>query len=291
MILNINDYTSKKWNVAGGLRWFEQILAFINYFQNSYDVDGQIITSVYDSHPGLKWNGGRYILPFQFSIEESIRRIKAFNNLSIGFNITFSNVLINEKDLYDKDCNQFLKDCENSLNSVIVSSHLLKDYIRSYYPSYKIIASIGFNRKDIDFYKETLKQYDIVVLHPDLNSEYDFIKQLDLSRLEILVNELCIKNCQFRQQHIQMISEINYKNPAYFYYDNNYMNGSCIAARKEYKFSSELILSLEDVQYLNNLGIKHFKIQGREHNFDEILKKMLNKYVLQGTIKELLQKL
>lgn len=288
MGIQLRDYISKKWNVGGGIRFFEEITAFNRFMEDFYGLEGPVICSVYDSHAGLKWNGGRLIPHFPFSLEESVRRIRTYNGMGISFNITFSNNQLTEADLQDEDCNWFLEQCESGLNAVIVGSHALKDHIRKRYPSYRVIASIGFNRKDLAFYQETLKEYDLVVLHPDLNRSMELIQQLDASKLEILVNEFCIGNCQFRTQHSTFISRLNREPVSYFRSDHSFMNGSCIAADHGLRFNRELQLSMEEVNRLNACGVRHFKIQGREHDFEQVVKKALHTYVLQGTIRELL---
>jgi hypothetical protein len=60
-----------------------------------------------------------------------------------------------------------------------------------------------------------------------------------------------------------------------------------MAIENGYHKTGSLVLTLEEIQYLNSLGIRHFKIQGREHDFNLVLKKALHKYILRGTIREL----
>ena len=288
MGIQMKQYITKRWNVGGGLRFFSEIMSFNSFMVDFYGIQGPVISSVYDSHAGLRWNGGRYIPHFPFSLEESIRRVRAYNNLGIGFNITFSNNQLSENDFQDEDCNWFLEQCESLMNSVIVSSHMLKNYIRENYPAYKIVASIGFNRKDPDFYQDIQHEYDMMVLHPDLNQNLELIKRLDVSKLEVLVNEYCKKNCEFRTQHSEFISKLNKKQTTYLKRDHTFMNGRCMAVGHDQEFHNELILSWEEVDRLNKFGVQHFKIQGREHDYAQVLKKALHTYIMQGTIRELL---
>ncbi len=275
----------KKWNVAGGLIYFKQIIDFHKSIQNYYNIKDNLIHSVYDVHSGLRWAGGRYTPPFPFSAEESLRRIEHYNSIGIKFNITFSNILLREEDLSDPDCNLFLERCENHMNGVVVSSDVLRKHIRKHYPKFKIIASIGFNKIDFEFYQKALDLYDLVVLNPDLNSDFDFIRRLDSSRIEILVNEFCITNCPYRSEHSRYISEIILNNLTYSFLDDEHSKGACLAAERGLNRTDSLVVEHSKLNELYDIGIRHFKIQGREHPFDYVLHNALKKYVVQDSIR------
>ena len=155
------------------------------------------------------------------------------------------------------------------------------------YPKYKIIASIGFNQKDLNFYQKALAQFDRVIVHPDLNRNYDFLKKLDTSRLEILVNEFCVVNCPFRIEHSNYISEIALQQRFYFLKDNPHTMGSCLAIERGYTRNNGLVVNLKELNTLFELGIKHFKIQGREHPFEKVIYSALTKYVVQDAIQSI----
>ncbi|MBI2910350.1 MAG: hypothetical protein HYX92_22120 [Chloroflexi bacterium] len=277
--------TTKKWNLAGGLTYFHEINDFLSSVESFYNLPGKFIDAVFDSHAGLPWNGGRFVDPFHFTVEESVRRIRAYNERGIRFNITFSNRLLTKEDLAHEDCNWFLSQCHSSMNGVIVASDILRQYLRSCYPKYRVIASIGFDRTDLEYYREAQKLYDTVVLHPDLNRDYDLIKHLDASRLEVLVNEFCVANCPFRTEHSTYISEIALANRTYFMYDNEHTRGSCLAVERGYRRNKELVVTPQELNRLHKMGITQFKIQGREHPFDAAIYPALREYTIKDTIR------
>ncbi len=281
------SFSGKEWNVAGGLAYFDEINEFLSSVESFYNIPEPFIAAVFDSHAGLAWNGGRFVDPFHFSVEESVRRVRAYNRRGIRFNITFSNRLLTEKELMDADCNWFLAQCHDSLNGVIVSMDLMRQYIRTTYPKYSVIASIGFNRKDLEFYQWAQGLYDRVVLHPDLNRDYGLIAQLDPSKLEILVNEFCVANCPFRIEHSTYISESILQKRTYFLRDNEYSGGSCLAAARGYKRQNELVVTDQELNSLHRRGIVHFKIQGREHPFRDVIYPALRTYVIKDTIRSI----
>ena len=276
-----------KWNVAGGLAHFESVMGFHKYVQDYFDVAENFIASVYDSHAGLLWNGGRYTTPFPFSVEESIHRVHAYNDLGIGFNIAFSNRLLDRSALDDEDCNWFLERCESDLNGVIVASDLLREHVRQRFPRYQLIASIGFLRKDLACYRQAQQDYDRVVLHPDLNRDHELIRELDPAKLEVLVNERCVVNCPFRQEHADHISRIILQRRLYFREDSEHTRGGCLAVERGYSHDNGLVLGFDEVDALFELGVRHFKIQGREHAFDLELDRALKRYVLQHTMRRI----
>lgn len=274
------------WNVAGGLVFYREILAFIDRLARFYGKQWRFLHSVYDCHGGLIWEGGRKSTA-NFGLEESVRRVRAYNDRGIRFNIAFSNVLLKREHLDDEYCNWFLQECHSEDNGVIVASDLLREYIRSNYPRYRLIASVAFCRKDAEFYKRALEQYDLVVLHPDLNRDYRFIRGLDTERLEVLVNEDCFYNCPHRRQHYANISEVVLRREPVFFAGRL----GCLSERQfgRSRFEGELRLGAGAVDRLAALGVKHFKLQGRQAAWSFMEDEMVN-YVEKGTIREILRR-
>lgn len=273
------------WNVSGGLVFYREILDFIDRLARFYGKEWRFVHSVYDCHGGLIWEGGRNSTA-GFGLEESVRRVQAYNQRGIGFNIAFSNLLLTKEHLDDEYCNWFLEQCQSEMNGVIVATDLLRDYIRQNYPRYRLIASLCFCRKDLEFYKQAQKDYDLVVLHPDLNRDYAFIRRLDTSRLEVLVNEDCFYNCPNRLQHYKNVSELVLSKQPVFYASK----AGCISEAQfgRSRFEGELRLSLGNVHRLSSLGVKHFKLQGRQASWSFMEEEMTN-YIEKGTIREILR--
>ncbi|MDP3044776.1 MAG: hypothetical protein Q8N93_05105, partial [Bacillota bacterium] len=275
----------KVWNVSGGLVFCHEILRFIDERKHYYAMDLGLISSVYDAPGGLAWEGGR-VATARISLEEAVRRVKTYNERGIGFNIPFSNVLLTERDLEDEYCNWFLEQCQSEQNGVIVASDLLRNRVRKNYPAYRLITSICFCRTDLKFYLKAQDEYDLVVLHPDLNRDLKFISQLDTSRLEVLVNEDCFYLCPNRLQHYKNISEIILSNQRVFYKERPGCLSEVMFERN--RFGGELLLSQGDIDRLEALGVRHFKLQGRQESWD-YMHGELGKYIEQPTIRKILK--
>ncbi len=268
-----------KWTLSGGIKHGYNLLQYRSELYKKYKISYNIIDSLHDAHQGLLWNGGRITSPGPLTVADTVDIVNQINNNGVGFNILFNNTLLQEKDLDDIYCNYLLEKCQNNVNKVVVASDILREYIRKNYPKYKIIASICFTKTDIDFYKEMLDKYDIVVLHPDLNRNLEFISQLDTSRIEVLVNEDCSRNCPYRKQHYDLISQRFLDKNFIMLDDGDRMKSTCLWRFhvKDIK-EKHLSLSYSEMDQLRDIGIVHFKLQGRTYD-TEMYNKNLNYFL------------
>ncbi len=258
-----------KWNIAGGyIHRPMTIDTLIKIKVDNPAINLSDAFTVYDSHLGLIWNGGREIFdrPSLQTLRTFIDTVEAFNTFfGVGFNLAFSNLCLKEEHLGDKRCNEVLEACHNEKNSVIVSTDILRNYIRTHYPKYKITSSItrtcSFGR-NTELFKRDLDLFDIVVLPPDYSYDLDLIQQLGPERLEILVNETCVKNCTHRPEHYRRQSE------AHLTYDFALIQSEYIQCPFMHLKTPDNSVALknEQVDELYKAGIRHFKLQGRYIN-------------------------
>jgi collagenase-like PrtC family protease len=75
------------------------------------------------------------------------------------------------------------------------------------------------------------------------------------------------------------------KKKQYFLKDDEHTLGSCLAVERGYARNNGIVVNLKELNKLFSIGIKHFKIQGREHPFERVLYGALTKYVVQDTIR------
>jgi collagenase-like PrtC family protease len=282
----MNKLQNKKYSIAGGLKFHREILGFLDNIKDFYGVDEDTIDSVYGSHPGIIWNGGRLVDKFNWNIERTIEIINRYNSRGIGFRFTFTNTLLEEKHLDDKKGNKILRECENKLNSVVVSRDIMRDYIKENYPDYNVILSVCACIKDKNTLKDKITKYDKVSLHPDLNRDYDLIKELGPENLIILVNEECVEKCPYRKNHYDMISskilydkEISKEEDYYDKIDKFHKQMS----------RGDLKLSFKEINKLYNIGVRDYKLQGRERIYREYLQ-YLTKYIEKEMIQTFIKK-
>ena len=263
-----------KWTVGGGLRYYKEIYQYLKKKKETYNLKHHLVDSVYDSPHGLIWNGGREPVFSNLCLDDYIEMIDSYNKEGIGFYFTFSNVLIRKRHLSNDLCNYVLKKTEREMNGVIVSSEKLRAYIKKEYPKFQIKASVCKVDRN---YKKLLNKHDIVVLQHGDNKNYNLIKRLgkDVSRVEVLVNETCPPFCPYQKMHNEGISKRNIES-IYIHKHKNVVGCYVKVLKVEGEF--ENVLNFKDIENLYNLGIRNFKIQGRDISPQFVVNEM-EKYI------------
>lgn len=263
-ILN-TDRPEAKWNLSALFSHKEFLLECIRLLYERYNV--RPIEQVHDS-VNCKWSGGRLSnnnFLTEKNLLETFDKYKAF-----GTNIyfIFSNHLVSWFDLKDSYCNMVLE-VLNSLegeNGVVVSSDILSKYIRKKYPKLKQISSVikvvqENGQRKVNYYKSLEKRFDRVVIHVSDNDNYPLLDELDRSKIEILVNEPCRKNCAYKKKHFAIYASIQKeKNIIQVMNELDNMSAHC-------KISDSIMdnsfVAPENLNQLYDMGFRYFKLQGR----------------------------
>lgn len=166
--------------------------AFIALFQKNKHVfnDGFDINSVYGVFPSTKWGLERYCEDCSIKTLEEVISFYQENNISIHYEMT--NPLIQEQHLNDEFCNLCLKIANKPNNAIIVSSEILKNYIKENYPNYKIITT--YVDSDAELISYTHKSKD----------ELDTIE--DKNKYQLLLNNFCVDDCKMQDAHIKYLA-------------------------------------------------------------------------------------
>lgn len=290
------------WNVGGGIKHFEHLVNLNTENKTFYDTPHNFFNSVFDSTFGLRWNGGRICEPADSRpMEDIMDIIKTYNTMNIGFNFTFSNRLLTKEHLDDEICNFILQALSISgskkMNGVILASEILRDYIHENYPDVKIIWSVcnGINKEDA-YNKETNNPInDMVVLHPDFNHDLEFLNKLEnKDRLEVMANDLCVFGCPFRAKHYNELSQYAlYQADHPIVFSNKELDknrtGECEALQHGMNRDFRNVLTFSDIANLEKLGFKHFKIIGREHEWDYYYENFLQPNLIQYWIRNIIK--
>lgn len=235
------------------------------------------IASFYGAFPQSVWNGGR--TQEGLCDKKDVKAVlKAFNDKGIPVRFTFTNPALEKKHLNDKFCNMVMSLANNGLNEVIVVSPILEEYIRKYYPDFKITSSTCKRLDDGERLSEELeKDYNIVVVDYDLNNKFDILEKLPhKEKCEFLVNSNCRPGCPNRKQHYYNVGvqQINYANHMRKYPDQPYdpiIFGD--GANQNCPFFTRNLFEIRDLstnikpadiwdKYLP-MGFNQFKIEGR----------------------------
>lgn len=198
------------------------------------------------------WNGGRAI----FQEGHTIQKIEGYfvsfiYNFGIDIQLTMTNGLLEETDLYDRYGNALLKLAEKYYKNVevLVNSPLLESYIREKYPKIRLAKSIT---SPIEPTIEDCSKYSTILIPFDRNEDYEYIKKLANAgaNLEMSIAECCEKNCPFRTVH--------YENQnSYQIYSGKEIYSGCIN-----KLTTETIKK-ETLPFYESIGVKNFKLTER----------------------------
>lgn len=263
------------WNIGGAAPGFA-IITSVKHILDELGVTN-IKISMYDHHFGLKWAGGRphAIMPGQTK-ETFVAMVQEYNRRGISFNLAFSNLLVDKEHLDDKRCNWVLENCYRPGNGVIVTSHVLAEYIRERYPDYKLIHSLTHFNTDPAYFYDHAHLYDVFVLPPALNADRaqieEFLTKLGRESIEIIVNETCFEECSYRKQHYYLISKCCLEDDWDLW--ENLVNNFCQRQHADrFRFMekpSELLdvktftMTHREVDEMKALGITNFKLSSRQ---------------------------
>jgi ferredoxin--NADP+ reductase len=99
--------------------------------------------------------------------------IEALNRMGVGYSFTLTNTAAAPEHLEDRRTNKMLTRFENPLNSVIVATPMVEEFIRGRYPGYKLRASCIYNLKTVDEINAACERFDMVTPWPDINDHDD----------------------------------------------------------------------------------------------------------------------
>ncbi|MBQ6025393.1 MAG: hypothetical protein IJL20_07295 [Lachnospiraceae bacterium] len=226
--------------------------------------DGYKIASCYGSFPGAIWNGGRNLFDGFSSKADVERIIAAYNKQGVPARFTWTNVLLEEKHIYDSYCNMIMRVGDNGMNQVLVNRPVLEEYIRKEYPRYKVLSSTTKRLLNADaILEEVKKDYFLVVLDYDLNHNESVINKLlpVADKIEILVNETCHPGCARRANHYVEISKHQLE------FDNRIQFPCSDPTPDKWNFERvkklPTFMSNEDIAKYIDMGYRNFKIVGR----------------------------
>lgn len=215
-----------------------------------------------------EWCGGR-IRKYQAKFD--LNKLKFYCNRNIKVFITFSNHYIDTNDTYGNEILSILED----LNcGVILNNNDLWYHIKTKYPGIETIYSITGHSDSMDFSLEN--RYNLIVPRFEWIFDAEFLKYADTAKYEIMLNDTCIKNCQYWLEHFKAISERNILPQ-----DNDCDIQECWIKKFDPNKTSKyefMDLDAKAIRKALNLGYRHFKFSGRENN-DAEFEAELYKYI------------
>ena len=231
-----------------------------------YFYDWCEIGSIYGAPAGCLWGGGR--VGFGDEAPEAAARLT--RDWGVSARLTFSNSLLREEHLADRECNRLCALFERGgpvQNGIIVASDLLLDYLRKTYPGFYFVSSTTKVLTGFGQLTDELDRPEFRYVVPDfrLNKAFGRLNTLteeQKRKVEFLCNECCWIACPDRKACYENVSRKSLGEDC-----PDHVCASPTASRG-YRFSdamkSPAFIGIEDIldRYLPN-GFSHFKIEGR----------------------------
>ncbi len=254
------------YHLPGLFEFYELYRGFLPLFREhrEYFYDWCDIGSIYGAPADCIWGGGRV----GFGDNSPQEVLALMGEYGISARLTFSNCLLREAHLSDKQCNHLCALFHGQGgNGVIVHSDLLLEYLKQHYPNLYFVSSTTKVLTDFRQFLEEVNRADFRYVVPDfrLNKAFDKLRTLSQSqkdKVEFLCNECCWFGCKDRKACYENVSRKNLGESCPDY--------PCSApdGKEGYRFSRAMtnpgFIGISDIQnvYLP-MGFSNFKIEGR----------------------------
>ena len=254
------------YHLPGLFEFYELYRAFLPLFREhrEFFYDWCDIGSIYGAPADCIWGGGRV----GFGDNDPGEVLALMQRYGISARLTFSNSLLQEEHLSDKQCNRL---CalfnETGENGIIVHSNLLLEYLKKNYPNLYFVSSTTKVLTDFRQFLDEVNREDYRYVVPDfrLNKAFDKLNTLtnaQKDKVEFLCNECCWFGCTDRKICYETVSRKNL--------GENCGDHHCTApgGNEGYRFSKAMtnpgFISTRDIReiYLP-MGFSNFKIEGR----------------------------
>jgi hypothetical protein len=208
------DWPEGRFNVSGMFSFEQIVLFFLNVVEVGFGC--RVGIEAVHGAPFVLWNGGRFDNSLKFDPTNLSAKLDILCSRGVGCFLTFTNQLLEARDLDDANCNLLLDGIARrpDLNGVIVNSELLSKYIAGRYPSLRQVASVTKvvaegGRGNASYYNELGKRFYRYVVHLDDSQDPRLLDQLDRTKVEIIVNENCLRGCPRRARHYELIARVH----------------------------------------------------------------------------------
>lgn len=244
---------------------FSKTVPLIRFLSHRLVDNAQLV--VYDGINKCRWNGGRINREVYYN--DAV--IEFYYSKGISIALTMSNHKIN---LDDETGNHLLEKFHREGNALIIVNDDLRAYVRKHFPKYDLIYSITgmgllnipLQDSDISWYKDLETKYDWIV--PRFEHVFDNrAVELDRTKWEVMLNDTCVYGCKHYDAHFKAIADENTAGRPYSAeieecwlpkFDPN----------KDSKYDC-MDIRPNKMKELKELGVKSFKITGREMQDDE----------------------
>lgn len=214
------------------------------------------IKTVYGCPRNCIWNGGgvnQGVPDFRlFKLA-----VKEYQKMGVGYRLTFSNRLLRPEHMYDTLGNATASYSNTPGNGVLVSTDVMQHHIEKNYKNLEIVQSITRCYSSIEEINKASEKY-ITVLPIIYNNDWDVLKKLKHpENIEVLVNQTCVENCPYNQQHYDSYNKYT------LFESDDYMFCQQKENAVEKQFNKRHNVPHDLLKHYADLGINKMKIAGR----------------------------
>lgn len=216
-----------------------------------------------------------------------IRELEKYVNYSlrkgIKFNYTLNPACFGNYEFTDEGISEIktlLKDLNNiGVSNITLATPSIIEMVRCFAPNMDIkvsaicqIDSVMKMKHYIDLGVERF------IVEPSVTKEFDILKNMAQNcdgKMEIIINDKCMKNCPYKTFHYNQTAHDNNERAESYYFMN-------CGIRKSNNLQWYLNLNWirpEDLHLYENMGIKYFKVEGREFILKGDIIRLLNAYI------------
>ena len=266
------------YHLPGLFEFYELYRTFLPLFREhrEYFYSWCDIGSIYGAPADCIWGGGRV----GFGDNDPREVLALMQEYGISARLTFSNSLLREEHLSDRQCNRL---CtlfnEQGRNGIIVHSDLLLEHLKRNYPNLYYVSSTTKVLTDFQEFLDEVNRDDFRYVVPDfrLNKAFGKLNALtnaQKDKVEFLCNECCRFGCTDRKKCYETVSRKNLGENCEDYHC------SAPGGNEGYRFSKAMtnpgFIGAQDIpnRYLP-MGFSNFKIEGRSLGSAMILEFLL----------------
>lgn len=216
-----------------------------------------------------------------------IRELEKYVNYSlrkgIKFNYTLNPACFGNYEFTDEgilEIKTLLKNLNNiGVNNVTLATPSIIEMVRCFAPNMDIkvsaicqIDSVMKMKHYIDLGVERF------VVEPSVTKEFDVLKNMAQNcdgKMEIIINDKCMKNCPYKTFHYNQTAHDNNERAESYYF----MNCGIRKSRNLQWYMNLNWIRPEDLHLYENMGIKYFKVEGREFILKGDIVRLLNAYI------------
>lgn len=228
-------------------------------------------------------------------IKDLERYVDYSNKKDIKFNYTLNASCMGNYEFTDRGLNEIkllLRDLENiGVSNLTLTTPSMIEIVKHFSPSMKIKVSAICQ---VDSVKKLMHYMDVgvdrVVVEPSIIREFDLLRDMikcSDDNLEVIINDKCMRDCPYKIFHYNQTGHDNNLYAESYYF----MNCGVHKSSDFQRYLNSNWIRPEDLYMYEDLGIKYYKVEGREFILNGNILKLLKCYIegnFEGNLLDLL---